>query len=633
MKNLFSVLFLIAFVFVFDSPAQKTRTISEIQGDKNFSPFDKEPVRTSGIVTARTRNGFFIQTPDDKIDNNPNTSEGILVFTRSEPGIEATIGNLVTLTGTVDEYRARTDGSSLSITEIRFNKGKDQISVESKDNPLPKAITLTVQDFTSNRFDQIEKYEGMRVFVETLTAISPTNGRVDDKTATSQSDGIFFAVVKGIPRPFREPGMDVYDYLAPDNEKIRKDYPKMPQFDNNPERLRIESAAQLGAASINVSSKAEIKNLSGVMHYDNRSRTYTIYVDVASKHSVTNTFKPVILPKATDRQFLVAATNLENFFDDEDDPSIKEDIVTKEGFALRLKKISAAIRDYLQMPDIIGIIEAENLAALKKLAEKVNADAVAAGKPNPKYEAYLIDGNDGRGIDNGFLVKTSRVEVVSVKQFGKDEKYENPVRKSESPLNDRPPLLLEARITDAQTNKPFDVTVIVNHLKSFNGYFDEKDAPNVRLKKRLQAEYLAKLVNERQKANPSERILLIGDFNAYQFNDGIVDVIGTIKGTPAPKDQVLNPSEDYLNPDLTDLVDLIKPDQKYSYSFDGNAQVLDHFIANDAMKRHLAGFGYLRINADYPETLRGDPARVERFSDHDIPVGYFTFDQAPAPKN
>jgi hypothetical protein len=285
------------------------------------------------------------------------------------------------------------------------------------------------------------------------------------------------------------------------------------------------------------------------------------------------------------------------------------------------------------MPDIIGVIEVENLSALKKLAEKINADAVAAGKPNPKYEAFLIDGNDPRGIDSGFLVKTSRVEVVSVKQFGKEEKYENPVRKGESNLNDRPPLVLEARINDAKTNKPFAVTVIVNHLKSFNGYNDEKDAPNVRLKKRLQAEYLAKLVSERLKANPSERILLVGDFNAYQFNDGIVDVIGAIKGTPAPKDQVLNPSEDYLNPDLSDLVDMIKADQRYSYSFDGNAQVLDHFIANDAMKKHLAGFGYLRINADYPETLRGDATRVERYSDHDVAIGYFTFDEQPAPKN
>jgi hypothetical protein len=61
--------------------------------------------------------------------------------------------------------------------------------------------------------------------------------------------------------------------------------------------------------------------------------------------------------------------------------------------------------------------------------------------------------------------------------------------------------------------------------------------------------------------------------------------------------------------------------------------VLDHFIANDQMKKHLAGFGYLRVNADYPETLRGDASRVERYSDHDVAVGYFTFDAQSAPKN
>jgi uncharacterized protein len=631
MKNLFFVFFLIVLFFVSNASAQKARTISEIQGDKNVSQFVNEPVRVTGIVTARTRTGFFMQTPDDKTDNNPATSEGIFVFTRTEPAGEATIGNLVTLSGAVTEFRPRGETSSLPITEISFNKTKDSIQVESKNNPLPKPVTLTAQDFAANKLDQIEKYEGMRVFVEALTAVSPTGGRVDDKTATAQSNGTFFAVVKGIPRPFREPGMDVYDYFSPDNAQIKKDYPKMPLFDNNPERLRIESTGQLGASSIDVSSKAEIKNLSGVLHYS--FRTYAILVDVDSKHAVSSQVKPVVLPATNDRQFSIVAANLENFFDDEDDPAIKEDIITKEGFALRLKKISGAIRQYLQMPDIIGVIEVENLSALKKLAEKVNADAVADGKPNPKYEAYLVDGNDLRGIDNGLLVKTSRVEVVSAKQFGKDEKYMNPVRKEELPLNDRPPLVLEAKIMDAKTNKPFAVTVIVNHLKSFNGYNDDKDAPNVRLKKRLQAEYLAKLVSERQKANPGERILLVGDFNAYQFNDGIVDVIGAIKGTPASKDMVLNPSEDYLNPDLTDLVDKIRDDQKYSYSFDGNAQVLDHFIANDAMKKHLAGFGYLRVNADYPETLRGDATRIERYSDHDVAVGYFTFDEQPAPKN
>ena len=149
----------------------------------------------------------------------------------------------------------------------------------------------------------------------------------------------------------------------------------------------------------------------------------------------------------------------------------------------------------------------------------------------------------------------------------------------------------------------------------------------MRLKRESQAEFLAKFVQERQKANPNENIVLLGDFNAFQFNDGIGDIIGVIKGMPAPKDQVLFASDDFVNPDLIDLVDFIKPEQQYSYSFDGNAQVLDHVIINQAMKKYLAGFGYGRLNADFPEVYRNDNTRVERYSDHDPAIAYFNFDE------
>ncbi len=629
-NRLLSVIALLLAVYCLPltASAQKSRAINEVQGDKNASPFENEQVRVSGIVTARTRGGFFIQMPDDKTDGNPNTSEGIYVFTKNEPGGEATIGNLVSVTGTVEEFRPKSEPLSLPITEISMQKGRDFILVESKNNALPKPSVLSADDFNKGNIFDLEKYEGMRVAVAEMTVVAPTNGRVDNKNGTSQSNGIFYGVLKGLPRPFREPGIETYDYLfldKKDQEKLDKNYPKIPKFDNNPERLRIESTAQLGGQAIDVPSFAEIKNLTGVLHY--AYRTYTIYVDAGSKPAISNFVKAMPLPVPNERQFSVAATNLENFFDDEDDPAIKEDIVTAEAFEKRMKKISMAIREYMMMPDVVGIIEAENLAVLKRLAERINKDAEAAGKPNPKYEAYLIDGNDGRGIDSGFLVKSSRVKVIEIKQLGKDEKYKHPDKKDDVFLNDRPPLMLRASIEEAKTNQPFEFTVVVNHLKSFLGYDDPKQQDNVRLKKKLQAEFLAKFVQERQTKNPNERIVLLGDFNAFQFNDGIVDVIGTIKGKPAGKDELMNPSEDLVNPDLIDLVDAIKADQRYSYSFDGNAQVLDHVLINEAMKKHINGFGYVRLNADFPEIYRNDDARVERYSDHDAAVAYFTFDE------
>lgn len=624
------LLFGFLFVFAGNAFAQKDRAISEVQGEKNVSAFEKQSVRLTGIVTARIKSGFFLQTPDDKTDGNAATSEGIYVFTKSEPTGDAAIGNLISVTGTIVEFR-RPKELSLSITELSHYKDRDAIKVISKANQLPKPVVLTTADFSKNQIDQLEKYEGMRVAIEALIVVAPTRGRIDDKTETIVSDGNFYAVVKGIPRPFREAGMDYYDIAfssEKEKEKLKKDVPKIPIFDSNPETIRVDSSEQLGAPTMDVSAKTEIKNLVGVLHYGYQK--YTILPDAGGSPTIVNQIKPVPLPAPNERQFSIASTNIETFVDDVDDPNIKEDIVSPDGFQKRLGKISRAVRDYLQTPDILAVNEAENLSVLKRLAEKINADALAAGKPNPKYEAYLMEGNDVRGIDSGFLVKASRVAVIGTKQLGKDEKYKNPVSGGEDLLNDRPSLLLEAAISDPKTNKPFAVTVIVSHLKSYLGIDDEKKAPNVRMKKRLQAEYLAKFVAERQKANPAERIVLVGDFNSFQFNDGILDVIGTITGKPAPKDAVLNPSEDFLNPDLTALVNLIKPDQQYSYLFDGNAQVLDHFLINDAMKKNLAGFGYARLNADFPQIYRGDASRVERYSDHDPAIAYFSFDEKPA---
>lgn len=628
MKKIYFVLFLSLFVFPQGAAAQKNRLIHDIQSDKNNSPYAGENVRVGGIVTARVRNGFFLQTPDTQIDANPNTSEGIFIFTGSEPAGEATIGNAVSVTGFVDEYTPKADPRSLPITQVSMKKGRDFITVESKGNTLPKPIILTTVDFKPNSIDQLEKYEGMRVSIAEMTVVAPTNGRVDEKTSLSETDGTFYGVLKGMMRPFREPGFDVYDYvMMTDKEKdgLKKTAPKMAIFDHNPERIRVESAAQLGAQPIDATSFAEIKNLSGVLYY--AWRAYSLLLDADNKPAVSNLLTAQPLPAPSERQFSIAATNIERLYDEEDDPNIKEPLITAEGFDKRLKKISMAVRLYMQMPDVVGVVEAENLAVLKKLAERINKDAAANGKPNPNYEAFLTEGNDIGGIDSGFLVKRSRVEVLETKQFGKDEKFKNPNTKEDVFLNDRPPFLLRAAIKDAKTGQPFEFTVIVNHLKSFRGYTDEKDAPFVQMKKKLQAEFLAKAVAERLKANPNERIALVGDFNFYQFNDGIMDVIGTIKGVSAPKDTIMNVSEDLLDPDLTNLVDLIKANQQYSYVFDGNAQVLDDFLVSPALKNHINGFGYARINADFPEIYRNDANRVERFSDHDAAVAYFTFDE------
>ena len=217
---------------------------------------------------------------------------------------------------------------------------------------------------------------------------------------------------------------------------------------------------------------------------------------------------------------------------------------------------------------------------------------------------------------------------MEVKQEGKDATYVNPNNGQPELLNDRPPLILRAAIPGV-TDPHYELTVIVNHLRSLSGIDDAADGARVRAKRRAQAEFLANLVQARQLLNPAERIVLVGDFNAFQFNDGYVDTIGTIKGTPAPAGQVVLASSPLVNPVLTNLVDAVPAAERYSYSFDGNAQVLDHILVNHAMLPSVRGIYYARSDADFPESLRGDPSRPERVSDHDMPVAYFTLDVRP----
>ena len=600
--------------------AQSITTLATIQGSGTTSPLVGQTVTTTGIVTAvRTGSsgGFFLQTPDADADNDPNTSEGLFVFTGSAGSSLAVPGNLLQVTGVVQEFRPSADPISSPLTELA---GTLTITQLSTGNPLPAPVTLAAAETSpTGSLEQLERFEGMRVRVASLTVIAPTDGNVSEANATSSSNGIFYGVITRIARPFREPGIELPDPLpvgAPAS---------IPRFDGNPERLRIDSSTLSGATALEVTAGATVTNVIGPLNYV--ARNWAILVDppsitptpvVSGNASAT----PVTAPAAD--EFTVASFNLERFFDTVNDPTTSDVVLTTTAFNNRLNKASLAIRNVMRTPDIIGVEEMENLATLQAVASKVNNDAVAAGASNPNYQAWLVEGNDVGGIDVGFLVKSSRVNVLEVTQAGKETTYINPNNNQAELLNDRPPLILRATLP-APSGSPFAITVIVNHLRSLLSINDAVDGNRVRTKRRAQAEYLASLIQSRQTANPNEHLIVVGDFNAFQVNDGFVDVIGTIKGTPAPASAVTLASSDLVNPDLTDLVETIAPEQRYSFSFNGNAQVIDHVLVTTNLLTRVKRLEYARNNADFPETLRSDPNRPERISDHDMPVAAFAF--------
>lgn len=591
--------------------------IPQIQGTGESSPYAGQQVSTTGVVTGRKSNGFFIQDPTG--DGDPATSatsDGIFVFTSSAPPAAAAAGNLVTVAGTVQEFKSSSDPNGISTTEIA---GSPVVVVISTGNALPEPVVLTPADTPSGARNPLSRFAGMRVKVESLTVVGPTDGTLSEANATTVSDGVFYGVITGVPRPFREAGISFMETLPVGTPCC------VPIFDENMERIRVDSDA-IGGAKIDVASGALIANMVGPLDYG--SRTYTILPDPSAPPTVSGNIQavPVRLPNGT--EFTVAAFNMERFYDTANDADTSDVVLTATAFANRLNKASLAIVNVLRVPDILAVEEMENLTTLQALADKVNTDAAAAGYSNPGYQPHLVSGNDIGGINVGFLVKSSRVSVVDVTQVGKDATYLDPTSGTQALLNDRPPLVLRAVVGTSPMSMP--ITVIVNHLRSLSDVENPTDG-RVRAKRAAQAEFLANLIQSHQAADPLESIVSVGDYNAFEVNDGYADVMGTIRGQPAPVDQVVVASQDLVDPDLTDLVTTLPHDQQYSYSFGGNAQVLDHVLVNPPALASVTEFGYGRTDADFPEIYRNDPNRPERLSDHDPAIAYFSLIDKTAP--
>lgn len=579
--------------------------VHDVQGAGAESPRTGQTVTTTGVVTGVKSNGFFLQAPDAEADADPATSEGVFVFTSSAPPSAAIVGNRVRVTGTVLEYRPSADPTSPPLTEI----GSPSVSFLSSGNALPTPVALGAADLSpSSGLDRLERYEGMRVRVDALVVTGPTDGTVDEGTATARSNGLLWGVLPGVPRPFREAGVDPGVPLPAGSPCC------VPRNDGNPERLRVDTDGLTGTLPLDAAAGTTLSELVGPLDFG--SRAYTLLAEKAPLPSGGASARPVPAPRPGETT--VGFLNLERFFDDA--PSGVGPTLNPDAFETRLRKASAVVRTLLRAPDVLALAEVESLSVLELLASRVRADAVAAGEADPGYRAYLEEGNDASGIDVGFLV-AERIHVDAVVQEGKSATYTDPATGGAATLNDRPPLVLSARgAAPDGTDWPF--TVVVNHLRSLiDVEADSSSGRRARAKRQAQAEFLADLLSRLQAAGGDLPVLAVGDFNAFDTSDGLVDVIGTARGAPAPASEVaVGRSADLLDPDFLDLgaIDgFLAPSERYSYSFSGNAQLIDHALASRAAAERVTGLAMARVGADFPEAWRGDASRPERLTDHD----------------
>ena len=575
--------------------------IHDIQGNGAASPLNGQAVTTTGIVTllktgsnagAGVANGFFLQDPNP--DADPNTSEGIFVFTSSVPTVA--VGDEVRVTGTVVEFNGLTEIGSVTNT-----------SVIDTGNPPPTAVTLdaTILDPTAaSTQPQLEKYEGMRM-TGTLKTVAPNDNFYDVDT-----------VLSTVARPVREPGIPVSAPVPPDPTSGTPDC-CIPIWDENPERLKVDTNGRAGAANVGYTSNVTFTGMAGPLDY--AFGEYRLVAEANPSASPNMPVTSVGPPEET--EFTVASYNIENF---------------ANGATQRVKA-AATIRSILFTPDIIGTVEIDDLAHLEALATEVNT--LTAGDPEPtQYAAYLFEGNVEGGGDQdqnvGFLVDEARVEVNSVTQERKAETYQEPGGATAF-LHDRPPLVLDATVDPAGAS-PQRVIVVVNHLRSFiNIDLVAGDGPRVREKRKKQAESLADLLNDLQTANPGVPVVSVGDYNAYEFNSGYDDPISVIKGNPTPDDQiVVDQSPDLVEPNFFNLIETLPAVGRYSFIFEGTPQALDHHLVNAAARARNTRTMIARVNADFPEapaaTYASNTATPARNSDHDPVVSYYRLGAAQA---
>ncbi len=599
-------------------PSSAVIAIHTIQAGAPSSAYLGQMVTTTGIVTAIRTTGFYLEARDNAQDADATTSEGIFVVTGSSPSV--VVGNELTVTGTVKVSSA---SAATPATEIA---GTVTVQVVSTGNALPTPVTITAaNDSPAGGFGQFLKYQSMRFTVGSFVTTNPTGGTLTETTETVVSNGEFYGVVSGVARPFVEPGISVLETTLPSGPTYCTGTGTgagttncVPRFDGNPELMLVESLG-LGGTALNVTSNQTITNMLGIVDFTTNGAEFLLDATAPGTLGTPMTFIPV--PVAAANEFTVGSMNIERFYSNL--PATGAVTITADAYQRRLAKISLLLRNVQRMPDIIGMQEVGTLATLNDISAKISTDALAAGQPDPKYATCLFQGNDTSGINTAFLVKTTRVTVNDCTQFGKATTFTNSTGAS-AELNDRPPLVLHATI-NATGYAPFAVTVISNHLRSLNGEDDTSSTgQTVRLKREYQAEFLANLIQGYQ-AN-GERVVSVGDYNAFPFSDGYSDSLGVIKGTPTPSSQVVNGvSSAYVapNPVLTDLDTLITdPTARYDYTFIGNAQVLDHVVVTQNLLSgvHLA---YSHEDADFPLIQYNDATTPQSASDHDGAVAFF----------
>lgn len=428
---------------------------------------------------------------------------------------------------------------------------------------VPQPVKLdTLLDLTNREVLTYENLEGAWVSLTSAFLVRP-----------KEKGDNYLVNPLGI-RSFREPGI-----------QYPLSIPGIAQFDNNPELLSVEPGRFIQPPDTSLPAGARLTGSGVLVQRPDGYAFWPTSLLVESSASYT------IPERDNDRVLSIASMNIRQF--GRDDPDYK----------VRLQKISDYIKTIAGYPDIIALQEIQSAAALEDLVQNIG---LIDG--NYRYQFFIDPGNGASNIHSAYLFKPC-FDSITFQRLGVFESLS-----SGGLLHDRAPVLMEFNAPGLPNKR---IHILNLHLRSLNG-IEGNNADFVRRKRYEQSQSVARMIT---RIDPEEPLIVLGDFNAYPYTDGYVDVFNQISGKKSqgallPVIPILSDSLD------APLLKLDKEDQ-FSFIFQANSQLIDHILTRTSAFFQGEKYWMLRGNADIPESWLNDPDRKWRFTDHDGILAHF----------
>ncbi|NNC57616.1 MAG: ExeM/NucH family extracellular endonuclease [Woeseiaceae bacterium] len=582
-------------------PLSDTTAIAAVQGHGATSPLAGQAVSISGIVTGdfqdndddNTRNlgGFYVQS--EAPDADPMTSDGVFVYDGNNPTVDVSVGEQVSVQGTVNEYFGETQISQPTV------KITGSGSIQATEISLPATGTTTNDD--GDLIADLERYEGMLLrFPQTLSVTNLRNLERFGSVGLSQGGRLYQFTNANAPDPAA--------YSAHKASNARRTI----ELDDglrssNPATIRYLNAGT--ASGYTIRTGDTIAGVSGNLRYSrgsggNGDEAWRLMPTAGPQFDSMN---PRPGRPSVGGSVRVASFNVLNFFSTIDagqsvcGPQGTDNCRgadSAEELDRQLAKTVSALA--LLNADVVGLMELENNsnASLQRLIDALNT------KIGANDFAFVDTGTiHDDAIKTGFIYKSSTIALR-----GRFALLDRSVDSRFNDSRNRPALAQTFEVISTGAA----LTVVVNHLKSKGSPCDaDGDANlddgqgNCNQTRTSAATAIADWLATDPTDSSDPDYLIIGDLNAYTRED---------------------PLTAFHTEGLSKL--LGADTHPYSFVYDAQAGALDHAIASADLVPQVVDTIDWHINADEPALLDYnlendrnpalfDPDSPYRSSDHD----------------